>query len=678
MADNNKKLLEDIENLQEKLSDTRSIASDIGVSLKQAFREGSDEAKRLGRELSTSLDIFRKTDAAAGSISVLLDKIAKKEATIKEINKQKTKLSTLESQILTEIGKVQSRKLTLQREERNLAEELEYQLGEQLRTLQEQQQELNEITKSYKEQNKLLEKSQKIWEGIKNLPIIALFKKIVDLALAADVQTTELAKSLGIGKDQARGLYQNFSDYAKSTGDAFVTAKKLMEAQSELSQQLGISVKYTDKQAEDFSRLTKLMGLSVEQAGKLARMSIVNGKSIEDTTKAIIKGSAASQRTNKISIDQREILKDVSNLSAGILVKFNQNPEALGRAVVEARKLGISLEEVDKIGDSLLDWQSSIQNELEAELITNKQINLEKARYAALTGDQATLMQEVANQAGSLAEYQDMNIIAQRSLSQAFGMSRDEMSKMLLEQEKINKLGDVSQMTLEQQLEALKAQGEPIDSVLYKQIQQQSIQEKFNNAIEKMQDLIGNLAAGPLGDLLNVFAEIASHAGVLYTIMGAIAAMSLVKTIASLSTMIVQLGIGAAEAMTMASAITLGLAIPAVILGIAAGMGAFSDAKEEASNVPKYAKGGIVTKPHVGMVGEAGPEAIVPLNSSRADQIFGGKSQNDNSDVIAAIKELGNRPSVAYINGKDAFADNVGRSRNLGTSQNINTSYKLA
>ena len=30
--------------------------------------------------------------------------------------------------------------------------------------------------------------------------------------------------------------------------------------------------------------------------------------------------------------------------------------------------------------------------------------------------------------------------------------------------------------------------------------------------------------------------------------------------------------------------------------------------------IPKYAEGGIVNKPHIGMVGEAGPEAIIPLS----------------------------------------------------------------
>ena len=61
---------------------------------------------------------------------------------------------------------------------------------------------------------------------------------------------------------------------------------------------------------------------------------------------------------------------------------------------------------------------------------------------------------------------------------------------------------------------------------LYKQIQQQSIQEKFNNAVEKMQDLIGNLVAGPLGQLIDGFAELANHSGVIVSDMITLASIS--------------------------------------------------------------------------------------------------------------------------------------------------------
>ena len=509
--------------------------------------------------------------------------------------------------------------------------------------------------------------------------MVGLMKMIVDAAFKADEQTTELAKSLGIGKDQAREIRQEFVKYSNASNDSFVTTTKLLEAQSQLSEQLGVSVVYSGKQTEDFSRLTKLMGLSTEQAGKLAKLSIINGKSIEDTTKSIIRGSAASQQSNKLSVDQRTILKDVANLSEGILIKFQGNPEALGAAVVQARKLGLTLEQVDKIGESLLNWESSIENELKAELITGKQLNLERARAAALTGNQAALMQEISSQTGSLANFQNMNVIAQKSLAEAFGLSRDEMSKMLFEQEKINKLGDVSKMTLDEQLKALRAQGEPLDSALYKQIQQQSAQEKFNNAIEKMQELIGNLVAGPLGTLIDGFANLASHAWAVKTAIFAIGAISLAKTIGSIATMAATLAASSIAGTTLASALTLGLGAAAIIAGVIAVAGMMSSATNEATSKVQGVQDGIAPAGN-------GPFTITDgfgrtAITARGDGLAVSPNINrggGNADIMAAIDRLASRPAVAYINGENAFVNQIGRNSNLGTSQMQNTSYKLA
>jgi hypothetical protein len=524
---------------------------------------------------------------------------------------------------------------------------------------------------------------------------------IINAGLKADKQTTELAKSLGIGKDQANGLRNNFAKYATSTGDAFITTSKLLEAQGELTNELGVAVQYTGKQTEDFTRLTKLMGLSASEAGKLARLSIISGTSIESTTKSIIKGSAASQRANKIAIDQRTILKDVANLSAGILVKFQGNPEALGAAVVQARALGLNLEEVDKIGESLLNFESSIENELKAELITGKQLNLERARAAALTGDQATLMQEISSQMGSLEDFQNMNIIAQKSLAEAFGLSRDEVSKMLLEQEKVNKLGDVSKMTLDQQLEALKAQGEPLDSVLYKQIQQQSAQEKFNNAVEKLQDIIGNLVAGPVGQLIDGFASILSSATGLYTILGLIGTVSLVKMITGLTTALALKKLATRESIKGATADAAGAAakaggsaasVPAVGWLIAGGVAAALFGALVGYLAGAKKGDDIMSEGGYGKRTLLSPEGAIKLNDKdtviAGTNLGGGKgaNNNDNSGLMAAINELRNAvnalankpaPAMALHVGAEKLGEVVGRQAETGTNQYKNA-YRLA
>ena len=688
MANDPEILSKSVEDLNDRLNDVldniTSIGSVIGKTAKNELVNFTESTRQIANNLLTSKDLSK--DIKKISEEIVKANVKNTKLSIdKQIAQEKLNLA-----IKAQAGATNSLDKKIAQAAQTKAKNQLISLTSQLQAQESIENELKTLLKIADAESK---KNDIIGDGKKKLgehyakylSIFAILKFIIDAGLKADKQTTELAKSLGIGKDQAMGIRQEFVKYSQASGDAFVTTTKLLEAQSDLTNQLGISVVYSGKQAEDFSRLTKLMGLSVEQAGKLARLSIVNGTSIEATTKSIIKGSFASQMSNKISIDQREILKDVSNLSEGILIKFQGNPEALGAAVVQARKLGTTLSEIDKIGESLLNWESSIENELKAELITGRHLNFERARGAALTGDQATLMKEIADQTGTLADFQNMNVIAQKSLAEAFGLGRDELSKMLLEQEKINKLGDISQMTLDKQLETLKAQGEPIDSVLYKQIQQQSAQEKFNNAVEKLQDLIGNLVAGPLGSLIDGFASLAKHANVLKFAMGAIATISLARTIGSLITMATSLAGSSIFATTTASALTLGIGAAAIAGGIIAVAALSNSAVKEAENqvvndgIAPSSKGPFTITDSFGAtaITAKGDGIAVSPNISK-----GGN--NDLSPMIAAINEvreavktLANRPSVAYINGKEAFAKNLGNVNALGTSQ-VQNSYKLA
>jgi hypothetical protein len=690
MADDPKILAKSVEDLNDRLNDVldniTSIGSIIGKTAKNELVNFTESTRQIANNLLESKDLSKDIKKISEEIvkanikntKLSIDRKIAEEKLNLAIKAQATATNSLEKKLAS----------AAQTKAKNQLISLTSQLQTQ-ESIENELKVLLKIAEAENKKNDIIGEGKKKLEGhlAKYLSIFAILKFIIDAGLKADKQTTDLAKSLGIGKDQARGIRNEFVAYSRAAEDIFVTTEKLVEAQLSLSEQLGVSVKYSTKQAEDFARLTKLMGLSVEQAGKLARLSVVNGISIEATTKSIIKGSFASQMSNKISIDQREILKDVSNLSEGILIKFQGNSEALGAAVVQARKLGTTLAEIDKIGESFLNWESSIENELKAELITGKQLNFERARGAALIGDQATLMQEIASQVGTLADFQNMNIIAQKSLAEAFGLGRDEMSKMLLEQEKINKLGDVSQMTLEKQLEALRAQGEPIDSILYKQIQQQSAQEKFNNAVEKLQDLIGNLVAGPLGSFIDGMASLAKHSWAVYGAIGLLAGVSLVKTIGSLVTMATTLAASSIEALTLGSVLTAGIGIPIALAAAAAGYTWMTSTSDKAVSNAQNIHDGVApsSKGPFTITDSFGATAITAKGDGIAVSPNINKGGNNDlspminaiNEVREAIKNLEKRPSVAYINGKDAFARNLGTINALGTSQ-VQNSYKLA
>jgi hypothetical protein len=336
---------------------------------------------------------------------------------------------------------------------------------------------------------------------------VVLLTTLVDIGFKANSQVVELGKSFGVSARAAENMRQDMAQFARGTGDTFINTDRLLKAQSELSKELGIAVRFSNEELATFSKLTELTGLTAQEAGKLALASKAAGIPTEDYADSIREAAFYAQQSTGTHFDSKEILQDVAKLSAGILVKFQGNPKALGEAVVQAKKLGLTLDQIDKVGESLLQWESSIENELKAELLTGKELNMERARAAALSGDQLTLTREIADQVGSLEDYQNMNVLAQRSLAEAFGLSRDEMAEMLMKQEAINRYGDKAAQLNKEQLEDMERQGLSVDEYLKKQEQQRTAQQKFQDAIVKLQDIFGNLVAGPVGQLLDALAN---------------------------------------------------------------------------------------------------------------------------------------------------------------------------
>ena len=337
---------------------------------------------------------------------------------------------------------------------------------------------------------------------------ITIITFFIGRALEANKQAVEIGKSLGISANAASRLRENFIEYSNTVNDNFINQTRLVKAQNELSKAIGLSVKFREEELATFARLTELQGLSSEEGAKILRIASITGKTYKGYVNDVAKSAYYASVSTKQNITSREVLQTISKLSAGILVKFRGNTDALVGAVAEAKKLGLTLDQIDKVGESLLNWEQSIENELKAELLTGRQINLERARYAALTGDQLTLTREITSQVGTLAEYEGMNVLAQRSLAEAFGLSREEMSEMLIQQELINKYGDEAvKLTEKQREEFIAAQkARPnltLGEYLNEQQQQLDIQTKFNNAVIKLQELIGGLVEGPLSRLID-------------------------------------------------------------------------------------------------------------------------------------------------------------------------------
>ena len=456
-------------------------------------------------------------------------------------------------------------------------------------------------------------------------------KKAFEAFKEYDTLFTNLARGLGMSTTQVRDMTIEAKRSKEALGDNNYTAAQIAKSITDVNTQLGLSVSVSAATADEFAAMTNQMGLSAEEAASIYRLGKLNNSSLENTNKTIASSIIAAQKQFGVQVNQRQIYQEIGKLNAGITAKFEQNPDLIAKAVVQAKALGTNLEQVDKIGESLLNWESSIENELKAELLTGKQINLEKARYAALTGDQIGLMNELSSQVGSLEEFQSMNVLAQKSLAEAFGLSRNELADMLKQQAVFNKLGDVSGKTAQEQLELAKERGLSETDSLMMSLKQQAATEKLAATWDSIKVSLAALLDGPFKLLVDAMSYLSKHAWIIHAALGAMAAVSLAKLVGGVWMLVSALGTALAEGAGLVGVLTAGVGLLALGAAVGVVAGYMSESKSAVSaGIPQLFEGGIAPAVPGGTlvnVGEGGKaEAIIPLNSPTANSMFGGGS----------------------------------------------------
>ena len=333
---------------------------------------------------------------------------------------------------------------------------------------------------------------------------VFLGEQLVDALLTVDEQAGKIAKNFGITYDQALGITTELTQAANTAYLLNVSSAGLADAFIDINNRYGTFAQISQENLETFQQLKDVAGVTVETLGTLSDISIVTGKSTEEVTKNFLGQAKALSLQNNLALNEKQILESIKDVSKATLLSLNAQPGALAEAVVKAKALGLSLEQVANIANSLLQFEDSITSELEAELLVGKDLTLEKARQAALNNDLATVSEEIAKQVGSAADFAEMNVLQQEALAKAVGLTREDLAKSLMEREALAKLGAV-EGNLQEEYNKLVAQGlsqEEIanklgDESLTNMLQSQSIQEKFNAAIEKLKDIFIGIA-GPI------------------------------------------------------------------------------------------------------------------------------------------------------------------------------------
>ena len=384
---------------------------------------------------------------------------------------------------------------------------------------------------------------------------VKAIKFFVDAMFEASKVTAEMSRNMLITRESARSLYKDeiprvvgqYNELEMAAGRVTITSTAYSKALGDINAQLGVQLdltrgfgKETAMNVAEVAKMQVNFGLSAAAATQLFTESEKTGVPLQEMNKSIFGTLGLMSVQSGIQADFTKLIEEAASIQGNLRANFKGSTENLAAAVFQAKLLGLNLSQVAGAGEKLLDFESSIGAEMEAELLTGKQLNLEKAREYALMGKTDLLMKEISEQAGTQEDFLKMNIIQRKALAKAVGLEVNELADMYSKKAKMDALAkknleiknalmkdgqlildenfDLEKASLQEIQIAAKAAGKSeaelrdiLGDQIYERKEQEDASQKFAKALEQAKDAFVRLVdGGSLDAIADIFAGFAN------------------------------------------------------------------------------------------------------------------------------------------------------------------------
>lgn len=746
--------LKNVQKLNEELKSTKELINDAVSpfeSLSKISEEllshkrnekklTSEELKNLALKVKAEQDnLFIAKQALKAKGEALKDEAANLQNNLKNIKRNKEEYKKTQDRLKSigdEISQNKEAQANLTREINNTSGEVEN-LEKALEAAAKQAKNLERIDKF----KNALDKISTPMDNLLNP--MTLLNKAIDFAVGGileyDKRLGDTAKSMNITYEEADKSNKAMVAFAEASEDAYLNSEDLNKTVVDLNKNLGTSIKFeqlTGALKEDVALMSKLetiSGLTAEETQGILQYTLATGQSAKGATKDLMANYKVAGLKRGVVLNEKDALKEVSKLSNAIKLSTAGGAAGLAKSVAAAKALGTSLDKVDDIAGSILNFEESIESELSAELLTGRQLNLEKAREAALNNDLATLSDEIAKNVGNAADFAKMNRIQQDAIAKSVGMSREELASTLTNQEALKNISASSIEDAQEQYNLAKAKGKEEEFLkqlgnesLARQFEQTSMQEDAAKAQKQANDaLIATL--GPMKDYKDDFKQILEFAVSLVKNLGLMKGVLIAIGALMAGKIVIQFGMAVASAITQlvttkaysralkqqsadmdpllakqaaltasqvagAEAASFGTVTVAILAGLAAVGAAIAGFSMMNDGVIKPSGGS-----GYGDRVMFGPEGAISFNNKDtivagtdlfkandmvsapkgAVQVGGGGSSKEIAELKGAIMALAARPVNVAIDGKKVIEATTGANPNTQGAESAKNSFKM-
>jgi hypothetical protein len=174
------------------------------------------------------------------------------------------------------------------------------------------------------------------------------------------------------------------------------------------------------------------MGLTDDVATKVAARAEAFGVNSRTNIDTIMQMNNELYNSGQSTATIGQLMNSVSEATGQVAASLGFSNTNIAKAVNQVRRFGLNLMQARNISENLLDFEKSINAELEAELFLGRDINLDKARMMSLQGDIVGATEEVMKITRGLTDEQRKSPIVMGALADVIGISVDELQDAYL------------------------------------------------------------------------------------------------------------------------------------------------------------------------------------------------------------------------------------------------------
>lgn len=243
-----------------------------------------------------------------------------------------------------------------------------------------------------------------------------------------DKAAQQFRDTTGLLNSQTKGLQSTISSVSVEYANLGATAEDVGKAASSFVTAFDGIQQPAKSTVESLIIMNKNFGVGFDEASKVNKVMQNLGGLTE--AQAASMSMSVVEMSKLAGVAPQQVMKDIADNSANTLKYFRGSPKELAKSAVSLAAMGSSLESASKSSEALLDFESSIANELEASAMLGADINLEKARAAAFAGNQYEQEKAIMEEMMKVGDINKMDMYSKEALAKATGKSVEELVNM--------------------------------------------------------------------------------------------------------------------------------------------------------------------------------------------------------------------------------------------------------